>query len=256
MKDTLKTITLGFLAGCGSGIFTVFLACRMGYVFWSGIAVASFTLAISFTIALAYRFRWIVIRPSRKQLLIAAVLIATVYPVSLIAVWSIALATLHFTPNMRGSLAFELFSYSILFRAPVNEIFEERSVLLHGLSVAAILGALLLAISLRVVTQTWDRRVLIMMVVAVGLLPILNSLIAVGFRRELLSAIGEFALTHTISFGPGRSSFSILEPIYPEPVLFCYNDALLHVFPLGNAFFAALSGYWLKRAFGHDRGEV
>ncbi len=170
---------------------------------------------------------------------------AVSYPVSLVAMLLAALKRLYFTANMRGSLAFELFSYSTLFRAPVSNIFEERSVMISGLTLAAILGGVCLVISLRIITRRWDKRVLVLMLIAVGVTPVLNYAISFELRQGLGASIEEFLISHSVALVSSRLF------IYPEPVLFCYNDSVLHIFILGDAFFAALSGYWLKRAFPH-----
>ena|SRR5947207_2052133 len=245
MKDTFRITVLCFVAGAMSGLLTIFLACQMGYIFWSAIGIASFALAVFLALTFAHWFRWITIEVTRKQFVAAAIITACSYPVSIIAMFLAALKRLYLTANMRGSLAFELFSYSTLFRTPVSQVFEERSVMISGLTLAVILGAFCLVISLRIITRRWDKRVLVLMLIAVGVTPVLNYAISFELRQGLGASIEEFLISHSVAL----VSSSLF--IYPEPVLFCYNDSVLHIFILGNAFFAALSAYWLKRAFPH-----
>lgn len=255
VSRTLKTIALCFLAGGIAGTLTVLLGCHTGYLLWSGIAIIVFTVTLSVSLAVARKFAWISVDPSRKQLVIALTLMGAIYPISLLTILLTALWQLYVTIG-RDSVAFETFSYATVLRAPVSQIFDlERSIMLDGLTLAVILGAILLTGSLRVVTRKWDIKVLILMFSAIVATPFLNHIIALAFTQEGREAVGW--IFSRVGFSRVMIGFSaplsILKPMYPEPTLFCYNDALLQIFPLGNAFIAALSGYWIRRANGHDQ---
>jgi len=180
---TFKISALCLVGGCISGAVTVLLGCYTGYLVWSALAIVLFVLALFLALFMSWKFRWIVIDVSRRQLSIASMCIIAIYPVSLSAMLVMALWRLYFTYG-RDSLAFDRFSYSTLFEAPIDQIFDERSTMLPGLTFGIILGAMLVALSLRVITRKWDRRVLILMVLSILVTPFLNHILALTFIPE------------------------------------------------------------------------
>jgi hypothetical protein len=246
---TFKIIALCFLAGCISGVVTVLLGCYTGYLVWSALGIVLFILLLLLALFVSSRFGWIAINVSQKKLLIASMFIVAIYPVSLIAMLLITWWRLYFTYGT-DSLAFNRFSYSTLFRVPINQIFDERSIMLQGLTLAVFLGAMLVALSLRVITSKLDRKVLMLMLLAILATPFLNQIIAFALIREgrELAAYLPSLFSSQLASISLSNSLSVFESVYPEPELFCRNDVLLQIFPLGNGFIAALSGYWLQRA--------
>lgn len=245
VSRTLKMVILCFFAGGVAGTLTAVVGCHTGYLLWSGIAIAGYAVTLCVSVALSRRFSWIHFDVSRKQILIAFTLIAAIYPISLVAILFTAFCRLYRTLG-RDSLAFDMFSYSTLLRHPLGELVDvERSIMLSGLTLAVFLGAILLAGSLRVLTKKWDVKVMVLMMVAIVGTPFLTQIVMLALTKDASQAIA------SILSRVDLTRLSTLQPLYPQPTLFCHNDSLLHVFPLGNAFITALCGFWIRRADAH-----
>ena len=201
---TFKISALCFFACSISGVVTVLLGCHTGYLIWSGLAILLFSLALLLAFVLSHRFGWVTINASNRQLLIASMFIVAIYPVSLVVILLTALWNLYFTYG-RDSAAFKSFSYSTLLRAPIDQIFDEQSIMLAGLTIATALGALLVAISLRVITRKWDRKVLLLMLLAILVTPFINQIIAHGFTQEGAGLVVWLGSLFTSSFWRGHS---------------------------------------------------
>ena len=78
-----------------------------------------------------------------------------------------------------------------------------------SLYLAAAVGAVLISVALRILTQKWDKQVLLLLVLA--------GVVTIPLSQAIASLIAE-------------------------------RNWHLVLFPVGEAFFSALSGYWLVRA--------
>jgi len=195
-----KVVTLFLVMGLGSGLLSILVATLSKTWGWVGLgAIVAPGLLISMIIAA--RLRWLSLNWSVPRCLSAALIIVTAYPVSVLVMIGSAL--------LYGRL------YAVLFSDRWHERFysgDDPAVnegIITGLYPAAIVGAVLVSLALRVLTRKWDRQAFVLMIVA--------GVATIPLSTAIAGLIGE-------------------------------PNWHLVLFPVGEAFFSAVCGYWLVRA--------
>ena len=194
-----KVLPLFLVVGQGAGLLSIFVVTLSKTWGWVGLgAILASGLLISMIIA--GRLRWLSLRLSVPQCLSAILIIITAYPVSVLVMIGSAL--------LYGRL------YAVLFSDRWHERYYSgddpamNEGIITGLFPAAIVGAILVSLALRVVTRKWDRQAFVLMMVA---------------------GIATIPLSSTIASLIGERNWHLI------------------LFPVGETLFSALCGYWLIR---------
>ncbi len=196
----LKAITLFFVTGLTTGIVTVILSYFFSWVMWSAAGVI-LALGLVVSLVVARSQGWVLVRATAKRYLAATLIIVVAYPISVLVMIGGSI--------LYGRLYEVLFSARAQERLAIGDNPSGREGFFVGLALAAIVGAVLVSLALRVLTRKWEKRSTFLLVIA-GLVTIpLSQAIATLLR----------------------------EPNWH-----------LVLFPVGEAFFSALCGYWLLRA--------
>lgn len=195
-----KVVALFLVVGLSAGLLSIFVATLSKTWGWVGLgAILAPGLLISMIIA--SRLRWLSLKWSVPQYLSAALIIITAYPVSVLV--------------MIGSAFLYGRLYAVLFADRWHERYysgDDPTVnegIITGLYPAAIVGAILVSLALRVLTRKWDRQAVVLMIVA--------GVATIPLSTAIAGLIGE-------------------------------PNWHLVLFPVGEAFFSAVCGYWLVRA--------
>lgn len=179
MKDQgLKSIGVFFLGGVVSGILTLALSLYFSWVIWiaAGLILA---LALGASLLITRQQGWINIKASAVRQLAAGAIIVVAYPISVL----VMIGTIR--SDQRGDEGF-----------------------FSGLALAAVVGVVLVAVALSLLTRRLDKLSVLLLVIA--------GLSTIPLSRAVADLIN-------------------------EP-----NWHLL-LFPVGEALVSALAGYWLIR---------
>lgn len=192
----LKVLALFFVMGLGSGLLSIFVGSLSSAWMWLGLG-AILLLGLLVSIIIASRLGWLSLKWSVLRCLSAALIIVAAYPISVLV--------------MVGSLMLYEWLFAKFFPAEWREYIYSGSYpfSIWALYLAAVVGAILVSAALRVLTKKWDKRALLLLVVA--------GIVTIPLSQAIASVIAE-------------------------------RNWHLILFPVGEALFGALSGYWLVRA--------
>lgn len=195
-----KVVGLFFVMGVVSGLLSSFIGSLSVAWMWLGLG-AILLLGLLISITVASRLRWFSLSFSVPRYISAALIVITAYPVSVLVMIGSSL--------LYGRL------YGVLFSDRWHQRFysgDDPAVnegIIIGLYPAAIVGAVLVSLALRVVTKKWDKHVLLLLMIA---------------------GVGTIPLSQATAFLIGERNWQLL------------------MFPVGEALFGAVCGYWLLRA--------
>ncbi len=204
----LKSIGVFFVGGLMSGIITVVVSYSFSWVMWLGAGLI-FALGLVVNFVVARRQGWVSVSATAKRYLAATLIVVVAYPISVLVM--IGGAVLY------GRLYEVLFSVQAQERLAIGDNPSGREGFFVGLALAAVVGAVVVSLALRVLTRKWERRSMFLLVIA--------GLVTIPLSQTIGSLIGE-------------------------------RNWHLILFPLGEALFGALSGYWLLRTNSGDVQEV
>jgi len=201
-SNTFKSVALFFITGLGSGLVSVGLIVSSLFpaLGWVGIGAVLLPALLLSTI-IAVRLSWLSLKLSVPRCISAGLLVVAAYPISVLVMLESA--------SLYGSLYAVLLPLRWHERLNAGDGPDANEGIIIGLFVAAIVAAILISIALQVLTQKWNNRVTLLMMVA--------AVVTIPLSDFIASIIGE-------------------------------RNWHLVLFPVGEAFFSALSGYWLVRA--------
>ncbi|MDQ1637728.1 MAG: hypothetical protein QOF62_1067 [Pyrinomonadaceae bacterium] len=186
---TFKVLALFLVVGLSSGLLSISVAVWSKAWGWVGLgAILAAGLLVSMIIAAG--LKWIPLKASLRRALFATLIIIAAYPLAVLV--------------MLGSAFFYDSLYAARFGGP-----DVTDGIIGGLYPAAIVGAILVSLALRVLTRKWDRQAFVLMIVA--------GVATIPLSTAIAGLIGE-------------------------------PNWHLVLFPVGEAFFSAVCGYWLVRA--------
>ena len=195
-SSALKVIALFLVTGLGAGLLSMFIGTLSMTWMWLGLG-AILLPGLLVSIIVAGRLGWLSRKWSALRCLSAALIIVVAYPISVSV--------------MLGSLLLYESLFSKFFPAQWRDYVDSGSYpsSIWALYLAAVVGAVLVSVALRVLTKRWDKQVLFLLVIA--------AVVTIPLSQAIASLIGE-------------------------------PNWHLVLFPVGEAFFSALCGYWLVRA--------
>jgi F0F1-type ATP synthase membrane subunit c/vacuolar-type H+-ATPase subunit K len=190
MKSSVfKVVTLFLVVGLSSGLISIFVATLSKTWGWVGLgAILAAGLLVSMIIAAG--LKWLSLKPSLWRSLFATLIIIVAYPLAVLV--------------MLGSAFLYDSLYAVRFGGP-----DVTDGIITGLYPAAIVGAVLVSLALRVLTRKWEGQAILLLVIA-GLLTV--------------------PLSEAIALLIGSRNWHLV------------------LFPVGEALFSAVCGYWLVRA--------
>jgi hypothetical protein len=196
MRADTRVVLLFSIVGLGSGVLSAILASFFSPWLWTA-AGSILVLSLLISISIARARGWLSKTPSLGRALSASAVILIAYPISVL--------------TMIGSLTLYHLWLSIalpsVWNEHVNAGTEPSSE--WSLNLAAVVGALLVSIALRIITRRFDYVVMpLLIIAAVGTIP----------ASQWLARAMQDANWH------------------------------LFLFPVGQTLFSGLSGYWLLRA--------
>lgn len=184
-----KVVALFLVMGLGSGLLSLFVTTLSKTWGWVGLgAILAPGLLVSMIVAA--RLKWLSLRLSMWRCIFATLIIIAAYPLAVLVMlgWAFSYDQL----------------YAVLLRGR-----DPNDGIITGLYPAAIAGALLVSLALRVLTRKWEKQVMLLLVIA--------GILTIRLSRAVAALIGE-------------------------------RNWHLVLFPVGEALFSALCGYWLVRA--------
>ena len=196
----LKIVGLFLGIGLGSGLLSMFIGRLSVAWMWLGFGVI-LLLGLLISIIVARNLKWLSVRLTVPRCLFAASVIISSYPVSVLVMIASAL--------LYGRL------YALLFSGRWHERYYSgddpaaNEGIIIGSYPAAIVGAVLVSVALKVLTSRWDKQAMLLLVLA--------GVITIPLSQALALLLSE-------------------------------PNWHLVLFPVGEAFVSALCGYWLLRA--------
>jgi hypothetical protein len=197
MKSSMyKVLPLFMIIGFSSGLLSMFVATLSSIWGWVGLGII-LALGLFVSVIIANRLQWLSLDVSMQRWIFAALIIVAAYPISVLVM-------------ICGHAAYEAL-YARIFPTEWREriysgFFPETILTLY---LAAVVGALLVSSALRVLTRKWQKRVMLLLVIA--------GILTIPLSQAIAAVIDE-------------------------------REWVLILFPVGEALFGALSGYWLLKA--------
>jgi hypothetical protein len=196
---TVKVVGIFLVMGLASGLLSIFIGSLFAAWMWFGIG-AILLLELLISIIIASQLNWLSLTLSVRRSLSAALIMVTAYPISVFVMIGSALL------------------YGRLYAAVFSERWQERYYsgddpavnegVIAGLYPAAIVGAVLVSVALKVLISRWDKQAMLLLVLA--------GIVTIPLSQVIASLLSE-------------------------------PNWHLVLFPVGEALFSALCGYWLLR---------
>lgn len=168
-SSTFKIVSLFFM-GLASGLLSISIGTLSVAWMWIGLGLILLPGLLVSTI-IASRLGWLSLKLNVPRCVSAALIIVAAYPMSVLV--------------MLGSLMLYEWFYSKLFPERWGEHIQSGSYpfSIWALYLAAVVGAILVAIALRVLTKKWDKQAVLLLMLA--------GVVTIPLSQAIASLIGE-----------------------------------------------------------------